>query len=119
MPQRQSRTNTRKRVYIPSSQVNHSEDQWLWVDIETGPLTLGEVMKVERQDGESEQAYGIRMLLSRVKDWNLYEDEAQTVKVSCDVDNLTAELTAEDFAHLSQHMTTNANAALSDTEKKA
>lgn len=100
-----------ERVYLPSTK-DAAEADKAFVDIETGPLTAGDIVGVDPKASDTESA--IRMLSTRIKGWNFTDADGQDVEVN--FDNIS-KLKMEDFAFLAEQITTDLE-GLSTPEKK-
>jgi hypothetical protein len=100
-----------ERLYLPSTK-HLPEDQQAFVDMETGPMTTGDIIDVDPKAGEVE--IGVRMLVSRVKGWNFTNAEGSELEISFESLQL---LDMEDFAFLAAKIPQNTE-ALTAQEKK-
>lgn len=125
MAQRKVRERKLVRVYVPSSQkrlddagnvVATPESDWLWLEVQTGSFTLGEIASNERLENEGQQAYGIRLMISRITDWNLFDDPEETRKVPLTPENIHEQLDADDIVAISDKIGIDKPTTLSPAE---
>lgn len=100
------------KIYLPSTAHAEEKDR-IWVDMDISPLKASDTDKAD--PNASNIVFGKQMLTNRIKDWNMFTDETETVKLPPTYENIN-KFSMSDFGYLREQI--KEGPGLSEAEKK-
>ena len=104
--------NKVERVYLPSTK-NLPQEEQAFVDMNTGPLTAGDIIGVDPKLQE-ELVMAVIMLTNRIAGWNFTDASGEDLPVTAENVRM---LGVEDFTFLAEKLP-QGESSLDDSEKK-